>query len=72
MLTRNKTSVERLHDDLESFQRFYLGNALNASSGSEMTSRKNKNRMDEILRMWRSFVGKKVFVEDERKSVSDL
>ena len=32
----------------------------------------NKNRMDGISRMWRSFAWKKTFAENERKSVSDL
>ena len=41
----------------------YLGNVLNASGGSETTV----VAMDEIWRMWRSFV-RKVFVQDESVS----
>ena len=38
MIMRIETSVERLKDDVETVKRFcYLGVALNASGGSEMT-----------------------------------
>ena len=38
MMTINEISVERLNDDAETVEGFcYLGNAFNASGGSEMT-----------------------------------
>ena len=37
MTTTNEMSVERLNDDVETVERFcYLGNGLNARSGSKM------------------------------------
>ena len=38
MMTRNELSVERMNNDVKTVERFrYLGNALNASGGSQMT-----------------------------------
>ena len=58
MMMRNEMSVERLNDGVETAEGFcYLGNALNVNGGSEMTdsSCKNKYRLNEISRVWRSF-----------------
>ena len=38
IMTRNAMSAERLNDDVKTVEGFcYLGNALNASGGSELT-----------------------------------
>ena len=71
MTTRNEISVERLNGDVETVKDFVI-NAVNASDGSDMTSHKNKNWMDEISRMRRSFVWKKVFVKLKRENVTSL
>ena len=67
-------SVERLIDDVETVERFcYVGNELSASCSSEMTvvGRTRIGRM-RFRKCGESFVWKKVFVENERESVSDL